>query len=311
MKHITLILLLSILLQVPAQEYRIAFWNVENLFDTQRDTLIHDEQFTPEGEYHWNKVRYEKKVQDIFKVIVAMDCPDIMGLCEVENDRVLRDLCMGTPLARQGYRFIHYDSPERRGVDCALIYNPRRFRPIGSRPIRIEAFATRDILQVEGITDKNDTLILFICHLPSKLGGAEADQRRLYCARKLRCSMDSATAAHPQATIIAMGDMNTNPHDQTTKEGLGLPCGEFINLMANPKSGAGSYCYQGQWEYIDQIIISTQGTLSASPGTSFQIPIMMEKDEKHLTNIPFRTFRGPVYHGGISDHLPVYTLLRR
>jgi len=305
-----LVILVGIAIPTRAQEYKIAFWNVENLYDTYRDTLILDESFTPQGEHHWTQKRYNKKLNDIFKVIVAMGSPDVMGLCEIENERVLQDLCMGTPLSRKGYKFIHYDSPERRGVDCALLYNPKKFHPINSTPIHIEPFATRDILEVEGVTDKGDTLILFICHMPSKLGGAEADQRRLFCAKILRASMDSLASIHPQATIIAMGDMNTSPQDHVFQGGLGFSCDNYLNLMANTRADMGSYCYQGQWEFIDQIIISSQGSFKASPGESFQIPIMMEKDEKHLTSIPFRTYRGPIYHGGISDHLPVFTIIK-
>ena len=311
MKRLILILLLSLPSFAEAQDYSVAFWNVENLFDTYDDSLTLDDDFTPRGTNHWTYRRYSTKLNSIFKIIAALECPDIIGLSEVENDRVLRDLCQGTPLCKMGYRFIHFDSPEPRGLDCAIIYNPHSFKPYTSRPIRIEQFRTRDILQVEGTTLQGDTLILFVCHLPSQLGGAEAAKRRLQCAQRLRLAMDSAATLHPQALIIAMGDFNATPKEDPLTQGLQLPNPHYTNLMASLPLDQGSYCYHGHWSFIDQIILSTQGPFQALQSGAFRHPALLEEDRKHLTLKPYRAFLGPAFHGGTSDHLPVFAHLTR
>lgn len=294
-------LLLALLLgsRVGAQEAKVGFWNVENLFDVVDDSLsAGDDDWTPQGAQHWTYRHYQRKLQDIYKTIVAMDCPLLMGLAEVENDRVLRDLCQGTPLARLGYQFVHYDSPDHRGIDCALLYRKDRFRLMESSVIRFD-FATRDILQVVGVASGGDTLVLWVCHLPSKLGGAEAEARRVRCLHRLKEAMDSAALRFPSATLLAMGDFNAEPHE--------LPDLGYRNLMASLPDGEGSYCYQGYWSCIDQML-TNNAALSASV---FRPDFLLEPDVRRLTSKPRRTYLGPRYHGGVSDHLPVFVVIHK
>lgn len=303
MRPLLLLLLLAAGV-TSAQEVRVAFWNVENLYDTRDDTITRDDDFTPTGANHWTYSRYWQKQRDLYKAIMAMDSPDVVGLAEVENRYVLSDLCQGTPLARMGYRWVHYDSPDRRGIDCALIYRGDRFAPYFSEAICVSdsasGFFTRDLLHVEGLTPQGDTLILFVCHLPSRLGGEPAEVRRQHCAARLREAMDDARVQHPGALVMAMGDFNSNP-------------GELLALsdLRSLTAGQPSYCYQGQWSCIDQLLLLQEGPFSVDTAAPFRHPHLLESDPRYGTVKPRRTYRGPRYHGGVSDHLPVFVRLRR
>lgn len=287
---------------------RLAFWNVENFFDTQHDTLKEDMAFTPLGDNHWTAKRYEDKRNKIYKVLAAMDWPSVVGLAEVENDKVLRDLCLGTPLRKMKYGFVHYESPDRRGVDCALLYRKDHFRVIDSRPICVSdsasGFFTRDILAVEGVLGE-DTCYLFVNHWPSKLGGAMADGHRLAIARLLLHMMDSVKSAHPQALVLAMGDLNSSPDEEAVCEGLefrGNCMNEsgFYNLMYQVPAGVGSYKYQGSWSCIDQVVCNRDLELEI-----FSPDFLLIDDIKYLGKKLFRTYLGMRYQGGYSDHLPL------
>ena len=155
--------------------FTAAWWNVENLFDTRDDPDTDDDEFTPEGEKHWTRRRLNDKVNGIYKTLLMMNLPDVVGLGEVENNYVLRELCQGTPLAQVPYRYVHYDSPDRRGIDVALIYRTDRFTVTASRKVNVsdsaEGYFTRDILIVEGVTSTGDSVCLLVNHWPSKRGG--------------------------------------------------------------------------------------------------------------------------------------------
>lgn len=311
-----------------AQNYmRIAFWNVENLFDTQDDSTRNDDSFTPNGENHWSTKRYQTKLRNLYKTITAMcgngeefNPPIIIGLAEVENDKVLRDLCQSTPLRKMGYSFVHFDSPDLRGIDNALLYRKELFTPIHAEAISLsdsnKAFFTRDILLVQGVTTLGDTLIMLINHFPSKRGGANADKHRKEAANKLREIMDSIGAAHASSAIIVTGDFNASPNEPEVVPILVSthPKGAaYINLMSCIESGRGSHKYQDNWSCIDQIIVSsnlTDGSLGIHTVTPcaqiFDAEFLLVDDEKYLGKKPFRTYLGPRYIGGYSDHLPIY-----
>lgn len=216
---------------------RIVSYNVENLFDYRHDTLKQDLEFTPEGDRHWTYRRYQAKVERIAQVLVSIGgwqeslmpgadpsaVPALVGLCEVENDRCLRSLCW--QLRRYHYRYIHYKSPDARGIDVALLYDSTRVRILRSEPLHIDlqSDATRDILYAEGVVLSSDTshpadtLHLFVCHLPSQYGGAAATAWKRQAAKQvLQSHIDSLLTARPQARIVVMGDMNTEPLNDLT-----------------------------------------------------------------------------------------------
>ncbi len=309
---------------VGQEHYRLVFWNVENFFDTQDDTLTLDDEFTPQGSHHWTSRRYRTKCIRLCQTLTALGdtCegsltpPLLIGMAEVENDKVLRDLCKGTPLRRYGYKAVHYDSPDRRGIDCALLYQSSRFAPYYTAPIRIsdssENYFTRDILHVEGTTPEKDTLIVLVNHFPSRRGGDEADRLREALTSKLRCLMDSLSLEHPAAAIVVMGDFNAAPTESEIKDVL-MQSPRFINLMTLVEPGRGSYKYQDFWSCIDQIIVSRnlqdgscQLQLTEKQRLIFDAPFLLIDDERNLGKKVFRTYLGPRYQGGFSDHLPVF-----
>lgn len=301
---------------VCAQEewrWTIAFWNVENLFDTQHDTLKDDCAFTPEGDNHWTTKRYQDKQKKIFKTIAAMQWPTIVGMAEVENGHVLRDLCRNTPLRKLGYDFVHFESPDKRGVDCALLYRKGNFEVLEAQNICVsdttDDFYTRDILLVGGVLSNNtglsDTCYILVNHWPSKRGGAEAERHRMEIAHRLLHTMDSLQRSHPAALIVAMGDFNASGDEEAMRLGLGFGGGEknaegFYNLMCQIPQGEGSYKYKDTWSCIDQVIANRKLKVEL-----FAPDFLLVNDEKYLGRKPFRTYTGMTYLGGYSDHLPV------
>lgn len=316
MKHFLHILLLVLALPCAGQAptWRAAFWNCENYFDTEHDTLKEDHDFTPAGENHWTPRRYADKRNKIYKLVAAMQYPAIMGMAEVENNRVLRDLCLGTPLRRMHYQFVHYESPDRRGVDCALIYRSDCFRVTESRNIYVsdtaKNFFTRDILLVGGVLSDGDTCFFLVNHWPSKLGGATADYYRMQIARRLLLTMDSLQQTHPSALIMAMGDFNASPEEAAVSKGLGFGHRQrnaqgFYNLMHSVNKGSGTYKYQDSWSCIDQMISNRLLAVEI-----LQPDFMLIDDTKYLGRKLFRTYSGMRYIGGYSDHLPIIATLK-
>lgn len=291
----------------------MAFWNVENLFDTRHDTLKEDYAFTPEGDNHWTPRRYADKLNKIYKTIAAMRWPVLVGLAEVENDHVLQDLCIGTPLRRKGYRYIHYESPDQRGMDCALMYRADLFHILESRNISVSdssaRFFSRDILMVGGLLNQTDSCFVLVNHWPSKLGGISADAHRMRIARQLLHTMDSLQIAHPTALILAVGDFNASSDEKFIRDGLGFE-GEvrnsigFYNLLHHVPRGEGSYKYHDNWLCIDQAFANRP--LHAQ---IFAPDFLLIEDKKWMSRKPFRTYTGPRYQGGFSDHLPILICL--
>ena len=310
---ILLILLPSMIWGQEDACWTIAFWNVENLFDTRHDTLKNDLAFTPEGENHWTQRRYRDKRNKIYKTIAAMHWPVVIGLAEVENDHVLRDLCRGTPLRRFGYEFVHYESPDQRGMDCALLYRRDGFEVLESRPIvvsdTLRGFYTRDILLVGGVLKggaaPGDTCYLLVNHWPSKRGGAEADKHRMAIALRLSALLDSLQRSHPSALVLAMGDLNAASEEEAVRVGLGFGGKSrngsgFYDLMCQVPKGEGTYKYQGQWSCIDHIVANRYLKVEV-----MRADFLLVDDERYLGQKPFRTYTAMKYWGGFSDHLPV------
>lgn len=302
------------------QVFTAAWWNVENLFDTRDDPKTDDDEFTPRGDMHWTSRKMWAKLQGLAKTLVMMDMPDVVGLAEVENNYVLRELCQATPLVNVGYRYIHFDSPDNRGIDVALLYRPDRFHVVSKRVVSLSDSAsdyyTRDMLVVEGTTMWGDSVCLLLNHWPSKRGGDEAEQHRIEAATTLRRLMVELYADHPSAAVIAMGDMNSTDDEAAIVEGMAFgedsinPDG-IRNLTRRLPKDWGSHKYQGQWRYLDQMyLLAAEGWLVAD------IKLMrydhLLTDEASRPGVrPKRTNQGPKYEGGLSDHLPLLLRLKK
>ncbi|MCQ2347729.1 MAG: hypothetical protein MJZ65_00905 [Paludibacteraceae bacterium] len=292
----------------------ISWWNVENLFDTHHDSLKNDLEYTAEGVRHWTPTRYRTKVDNIARVICNIggwEQPLLVGLGEVENDYCLRSLCYA--LVQYPYRAIHFESPDERGIDVALLYDTTRFVPLSAEPLAVplDGDYTRDILYVTGTTvppivhcqpstvnRPTDTLHCFFCHLPSMLGGAKATEwKRQRAKTVIQQRVDSLLQQCPNAKIIVMGDMNCNP--QNDLQGL-TNC-----MLPYSKRGEGTHYYQGLWSCLDQCYLSP--SLSAIAQVSiFRPSWMLVPSPDGLDSIPRRTFHGFHYdRGGFSDHLPI------
>lgn len=311
---ILLFILTPLKAQQSASPFRVAFWNVENFFDAKDDPTTDDDEFTPQAMRHWTTRRFEAKRDALYKVIAAMKLPAVVGMAEVENDFVLMELVKGTPLRKMGYEFVHYDSPDHRGVDCALLYRSDLFKVIRSRPICVSdsLLHTRDILLVEGTTSLGDTLLLLVNHWPSKLGGNEAENNRLRIANILRLTIDSLHHQHPSALVVAMGDFNASPEEEPVSIGMGFGTSDtnaegLRNLMVSMASEQCSYYYQGHWSCIDQFFVTGPRQRTASlQAQVFYEPFLLEQDSSRLIKRPFRTYQWMKYKGGYSDHLPIF-----
>ena len=278
----------------------IISYNVENLFDYEHDTLKNDYSFLPDGDHHWTYRKYQTKLDRIAQVVVnisAWESAALVGLCEVENARCLRDLCYRLKCFH--YKFVHYESADERGVDVALLYDSTKVNILKSIPLHInlQGDPTRDILYVNALTNNTDTLHTFVCHLPSKLGGSAATDWKRNAAKKvIQKQIDSIINLHPQAKIIVMGDMNNTPIQDL--QGLD-------NMMITlEKSGCGTHKYQGIWSCLDQFYISST-LVPYAQTTIFSPEWLLEVDSKYLEYQPKRTYVGFQYQGGYSDHLPI------
>lgn len=302
----TIVILLSSLI--------LMFWNVENFFDPFDDPEKEDDTFTLEGENHWTWQRFQKKKNAVAKAIIAtedtyLETPALIGLCEVENRMVLRQLVEKSPLSEAGeYGFIHRESPDRRGIDVSLVYRKDTFRPIKTDSLRTEDFPTRDILYVKGVLQGparpagTDTLHIFVNHWPSKLGGArQTDERRDAVRSRIELFLDSLLSDNIPKDIVIMGDFND------TEPEIGIP--GIIRL--SPEGGGrassphGTLKYKGKWEQIDHFFIS--GSLLRLPvrESIYSPAFLLEEDKSFLGHKPRRTYVGPRYNGGVSDHLPI------
>lgn len=309
MYRIICIIFLSLIFSLPIlaekSSLRIVSYNVENLFDTKHDTLKNDSSFLPEGMYHWTYRRYQTKIDRIAQVLVNIggwESVPLVGLCEVENARCLRNLCY--KLRRFHYKYVHYDSPDERGVDVALLYDSTRLSILNSRALSLslDGDATRDILYVSALYKQRDTVHVIMCHLPSQLGGASnTDWKRQRAKSLIQSQIDSIFLFQPSANIVVMGDMNTSAQDDLTG---------MVNLMIPiQKMGQGTHKYQGIWTCLDQFYVS-QSIATKATTTIFSPWWLLEEDTKYLDYKPHRTYIGFRYNDGYSDHLPIVLHLR-
>ena len=311
---------------------RIMFYNVENLFDFTHDSLKFDQQFMPEGDYRWDKHKYWAKQKKIAQVITAVggwEMPTIVGLAEIENQHTLINLCYNTQLKNTKYQIIHHESPDRRGIDVAFLYRKEKFELLFDSVINVRfpfdtTSRTRDILYVKGILFDSDTMHFIVTHWPSKYGGAFVTiPKRVYVAQQIHKLSDSIMDENSNANIIIMGDLNDAPNEKSLMEGLQAVAPDsnstesLFNLMLPMiPTGQGTHFYKGptgaEWSFIDQFIVS-RGLYNVKQGVRiknnkpmvFRAPFLMEKNDAAI-EIPNRSYIGMKYHGGYSDHLPVY-----
>lgn len=344
-------MLLAVVFYAKAQQetIRVAFWNMENFFDPFVDSTKAYNAFTEDGMQHWTKSRFYKKRNNMYKAILAMSenrPMGIIGMCEVENEYVLSAIFDQTPLKKHNYRFVHYEGPDKRGIDPAIVYSLDHFQLVESAVFPYynpedTAYHSRDILYakfvtievpepVEGPPHKVDTLHVFVNHWPSRYSGElETVGSRLCSAAILRAKVDSIVAAAPegyQPKVIMMGDLNDCPTDPSVYDVLRARHSSemepdcFFNLFGK-KDGLGfegTLKHQTDWQIFDQIIV-TEGVMNDREGLHYQegsarifhADFMLEDDEVYHGKKLFRTYIGPRYFGGFSDHLPVYIDLIR
>ncbi len=303
---------------------RIAFYNTENFFDIYPDTVLNYNQYTPDGDHHWTQKKYKTKLKNIYKVIAALGGwhnVTVMGFAEIENRSVLDDLINKTPLKRAGYKIVHFESHDHRGIDVGLIYNPGRFIPVHAHKIPVTdkndtGFHTRDILYVKGVL-QGDTVHIFVNHWPSRYGGMmQTAGKRKLAAMVLKQTVDSVCNVNINANILVMGDLNDNPDDESVS--VLTSKNDECALVKLPWKTAyglaeGSLKHASQWAVFDQILVSkglkggTNKVALRTPAfTVFDAGFLLEKDVKNQGYTTNRTYKGFVYHGGYSDHLPVF-----
>ena len=333
------------------KSYVIGFYNLENLFDTYHDEGKNDYEYLPDGANEWTEAKYAKKLQNMASVIAAMKEDNgawhaVLGVSEIENRHVLEDLVAEPAIAEANYQIVHYDGPDRRGVDAAFLYRPEVFKLITSesipftfKPSRIDwsawsqeemdDFRTRDVLMVRGTID-GEMFAFFVTHLPSRLGGKGADLR----PRGAEIIYDRAMELEkefPGIKIAVMGDMNDNPtdismtefmHGKETMEEMGEE-DFFSPFLSMLKAGFSSLYYRGEGNIYDIILVNN--ALAKAPQGGFQIqPIVNGKfygrvfSKPFMTNqsgqyagTPFRTFSNGAFVGGYSDHYPTYIVIKK
>jgi len=293
-------------------QVRIMWYNVENLFHPENDSIPGDDEFTPEGVRHWTFTRYRKKLTSIAKLIVAAGCwepPELVGLCEVENSQVLKELVQHPILAPYHYNYVHSNSPDRRGMDVACLYREKRIRLI-----HWEAFAsmvsagtegTRDMLHVCGSWGKRDTLDLFLVHLISKYSGAgfTAEPRKQQVDQLLQLA-DSVQGVRENSLILLAGDFNEELGGYSMDPVRNARPGVVPVKSIQPES-MGSYKYRGRWSRIDHYLVCGDAEKYRLEGSIMELPLLLIRDDTYGGIKPYRTYSGYSYAGGISDHLPI------
>ena len=336
---------------IPDDAYVVGFYNVENLFDTEHDRGKNDQAFTPQGENAWTPDKYEKKLSNIASVIRAMSEKNgrwhaLLGLAEVENNRVLTDLIARDEIAEAGYRFVHVEGPDARGIDCALLYRPDLFKLAETRvlpfdfktrsgivfektPEEQRAFKTRDVLCVRGEL-AGEPLAVYVCHWPSRTGDKGSDLR-CRAAEIVHDDILALEKRFPGINVVVMGDMNDNPEDvcmtdylrgrETIEE---MAEGElFSPFLRMHKDGFGTEEYHGEWNIFDCICVNrclvdtdAKGSLhilksdDTHYGYVFNPPFLVQQDGRYA-GTPFRTFSGGQFINGYSDHYPTYIVISK
>ncbi|MBQ9660223.1 MAG: endonuclease/exonuclease/phosphatase family protein [Bacteroidales bacterium] len=336
--------------KIPDDAYVIGFYNVENLFDTTHDRGKNDQAFTPDGENRWTPDKYEKKLSNIASVIRAMSQTNgrwhtILGLAEVENEHVLQDLVACDEIAEAGYKFVHFESPDVRGIDCALLYRPGQFEVQESRTIGYDfnthsgivfektpqeqaEFLTRDVLFVRGWLG-GEMFGIYVAHYPSRIGGKGMDLRSR-ASEIIYDDIREQEQRHPGIKIVVMGDMNDNPEDESlltwlhSRETIAQMQGGdlFSPFLRMHKDGFGSEEYHGEWNIFDCIFVNgalanpSDGSLRIQKsddvhyGYIFNPPFLVQQDGPYA-GTPFRTFSGGQFIEGYSDHYPTYIIVSK
>lgn len=312
----------------------IGFYNLENLFDTINNVeLRNSTEFTPEGKNQWTSKRYHEKLGNMAYVIsqiatdITPDGPALLGVSEIENIGVLQDLVKEESIAKRGYEIVHYDSPDRRGVDVGLLYQPKYFEVTNTRSHVLNmkedtAFRTRDQLVVSGLL-QGEMIHIIVGHWPSRSGGEKRSRPKRNAAGQLaRNIVDSLLAIDKNAKIMVMGDFNDDPVNPSVKEFLrakpkkdNLDEGDMFNPFYKLyQDGIGSLAYRDSWNLFDQVVIS-QGLLGEdkSDYKFYKAKVFNESflllKEGRYAGYPKRTFAAGVYQGGYSDHFPTYIVL--
>lgn len=336
-------LLLTVVIGAQAQKkfnlYAVGFYNQENLFDTCHDEGKRDYDFLPNGSYKWNSLKYNHKLRNMAQALADLGTDKLpgvgcaaIGLAEVENSRVLDALIEQQPLKERGYKYVHIEGPDQRGIDCALLYNPRYFTvrdvkliPYVPEQEKDSAFYTRGYLTVSG-TMAGEHVSIIVCHWPSRFSSSPY---REVAARQVRVLKDSLMHADKNCKVMVMGDMNDDPTNKSMTEGLSCkPNIEEVdkNDMYNPfynilvKEGRGTLFYNGSWNLFDQIVMSPnmlcmKGSKDYSTLKFFQNqihirPYLLQSEGKYK-GAPKRTTAGGVWLDGYSDHLPVVVYLAK
>lgn len=343
-----LLMSLSASAQKTQQNYVIGFYNLENLFDIYDDPVKNDSEFLPEGKNKWTQAKYEKKLHNMAKVIRSMADNNkrwhtILGISEIENRLVIEDLVSQPEIADANYEIVHYDSPDRRGVDVALLYKPDQFTYLDSESIPFDFnsdidfsdtdtsyFKTRDILMVHGLI-AGEHFAFYVAHLPSRVGG-KGGNLRSRGAEIIYNHSREMEAKYPGIKIVAMGDMNDNPTDDSMAKYLHgqerlenvTPTEFYSPYISMLKAGYGSLCYQGVWSIYDLELVNynlahaPDGGLKIQPvtknhgkeyyGVVFKRPWMTTQKGQYK-GYPFRTFSNGAFVGGYSDHYPTYIVV--
>lgn len=315
----------------------IGFYNLENMYDTLDAPNIADEEFTPNGIKKWDSAKYQDKISHMASVIsqigtdITADGLAILGVSEIENRSVLEDIVKQESLKSRDYHIVHFDSPDKRGVDVGFIYQPKYFKVTKAEPVpaiiyndKNERVYTRDILHVTGLLDGEEVHIL-VNHWPSRRGGQAATAHLRNAVAKIdRRILDSLVAINPNVKFITMGDLNDDPIDSSVKNYLRAhgtadnvkPGNLFDPMTEMYKSGKGTLAFNDTWSLFDQIIIS-YGLLKAPTGgfkyykgEIFNKKFLIQKTGNYV-GYPMRTFDGDMYISGYSDHFPVYLIFAK
>lgn len=305
---------------VAQKRYTVAFYNVENLFDTSDDPHTNDNEFLPKGVKNWTQERYTAKLNKIADVLFALgddDGPEFLGVCEIENRGVLDDLLKTDKLRNRGYAVIHYDSPDPRGIDVAFLYKPAVFKLLFTKKYAVqtsdqEGKGSRDILLVHGSVAKQPATFL-VNHWPSRVGGqAKSAAKRALAAEVAKAAVDTLKSQINRGFIFLMGDLNDDPTDSSVVQVLGGGNNQWVNPAVQKWDTAsrGTLEYRGKWNWFDQILYLPDSTntvlrIDAMSFSEFAPPFLRDKSPRSKGR-PFRTYEGKKYAGGYSDHFPVY-----
>jgi predicted extracellular nuclease len=325
---ILLIMLMTSAVAEAQKNITVMFYNTENFFDTENDPNKNDDEYLPDSKLKWDEKKYQNKIDHISQVIDSVGgtgFPALVGLCEIENKKVLEDLCSKSSLKEASYGIINTDGKDDRSIDVGLLYNKNLFELKGWQSVNatspaIPDYKTRDILFASFLFNKKETVYVFVNHWPSRRDGEkESEPKRVYAAQQLRSKVDSLLKVDPKSRILIMGDFNDHPDNNSINSTLMAKDQpkdkkDLLNCYYNiDKERKGSHYFDKEWRSLDQIIVS-QGMLKNKKGLNFdgksayvfKKDFILFKNEKTGEVRPNRTYGGEKYFNGYSDHLPIY-----